>query len=459
VSLAVHYAHARGVIHRDLKPSNIMVGELGEVYVLDWGVARSGDLAPPTGETVQAVVEGADATRHGTVIGSVAYMAPEQLAGRLDRIGPATDVYALGAIAFEALTGHRVHPAEPPRRPEDAVDVAARLRAHDSDLAPELTVVIQRALARDVDERLGSARELAEAFERFTAGDRDRERREALSREAAARARSKLGHGAPHARADAMREVGRALALDPDNHTAIEVLVDLLSTPPLEVPEEVESALEETVSRGTRTMARTAMWAYAVVPPFFLVALWMGVRDIRVLALIAAVVAVAIGVIALGRRRQHGRRSLAPSLVLASSFIALSSGVFGPFVITPLLTQVAFAFFVLHLGARHLPHLIALAAAVVLVPAGLQWASVLPSSYRFEAGELVVSPIFVEFPPVPTLVMLAGGSVAALAVGLASLAAFRLLLRDAERRAQMQAWQISRLLPEVRQGVGRFVGG
>ena len=126
-----------------------------------------------------------------------------------------------------------------------------------------------------------------------------------------------------------------------------------------------------------------------------------------------------------------------------------TAGVFGPFWITPLLVQVTFAFFVLHLGARYLPHLIALGAAIVLVPATLQWTGVVPAAYRFANGELVVSPIFVEFPAVPTTLMLAGSSVVAMAVGLASLANFRAALRDAELRAQLQAWQISRLLPEV----------
>ncbi len=113
---AVAYAHSRGVLHRDLKPQNVVLGDFGEVIVLDWGLARlmnqkgDDDAAGPQVESAAGV----EATSQGQVLGTPAYMAPEQAEGRLDLLGPATDVYGLGAVLYEILAGK---PPSPGRRP------------------------------------------------------------------------------------------------------------------------------------------------------------------------------------------------------------------------------------------------------------------------------------------------------------------------------------------------------
>ncbi|MCI0460669.1 MAG: serine/threonine-protein kinase [Gemmataceae bacterium] len=107
---AVAYAHSRGVLHRDLKPGNIMLGKYGETLVVDWGLAKPIDRP----ESTKAVDEmtfrpssgsGLAATQAGTVVGTPAYMSPEQAAGRLDQVGPASDIYSLGATLYAVLTG------------------------------------------------------------------------------------------------------------------------------------------------------------------------------------------------------------------------------------------------------------------------------------------------------------------------------------------------------------------
>ncbi len=106
---AVAFAHAHGVVHRDLKPENVMVGRFGEVLVMDWGVAKVFDeaAAPPPARTGAPPLSApaTAATAEGTIVGTPAYMAPEQAEGRTGGIGPATDVYALGAILYFLLTG------------------------------------------------------------------------------------------------------------------------------------------------------------------------------------------------------------------------------------------------------------------------------------------------------------------------------------------------------------------
>ena len=110
---AVAYAHSRGVVHRDLKPENIMLGRFGETLVVDWGIAKS--LADPDGEAVDesphgAVADDSSLTRPGSAIGTPQYMSPEQAAGDLDRVEPASDVYSLGATLYCLLVGHGPFP-------------------------------------------------------------------------------------------------------------------------------------------------------------------------------------------------------------------------------------------------------------------------------------------------------------------------------------------------------------
>ena len=120
VCQTIAYAHARGVIHRDLKPSNIMVGSFGEVQVMDWGLAKvlpQGGAADDASagktrdrETVIATVRSggdsdSDLSRAGSVMGTPSYMAPEQARGEVDRLDERCDVFALGSILCEILTG------------------------------------------------------------------------------------------------------------------------------------------------------------------------------------------------------------------------------------------------------------------------------------------------------------------------------------------------------------------
>src|SRR5262249_27769368 len=93
VALAMAEAHDHGIVHRDLKPANIMIGPRGEPVVMDFGLARR---APPGDARL---------TQDGMLLGTIGYMSPEQAAGDHDQVGPATDIYSLGIILYELLTG------------------------------------------------------------------------------------------------------------------------------------------------------------------------------------------------------------------------------------------------------------------------------------------------------------------------------------------------------------------
>src|SRR5262249_56215611 len=106
----VAYAHSRGVLHRDLKPANVMLGKYGETLVVDWGLAKPLGRSEDGAEGAEPPLQPSSsswgaATVAGKALGTPAYMSPEQAAGRLDEVGPASDVYSLGATLYPILTG------------------------------------------------------------------------------------------------------------------------------------------------------------------------------------------------------------------------------------------------------------------------------------------------------------------------------------------------------------------
>ena len=156
VTVTVAYAHHRGVVHRDLKPQNIMVGEFGEVLVVDWGLAKVLGVDDPTGEIEPVATDrSADQsflTKVGTVAGTPRYMAPEQWAGDVDTMGPHTDVYCLGCILAEIITGE-VKPRDP-----------------GTAQMPELLRIALKARSEEPNDRHQDAEELAAEVEAWIDG-------------------------------------------------------------------------------------------------------------------------------------------------------------------------------------------------------------------------------------------------------------------------------------------------
>jgi tRNA A-37 threonylcarbamoyl transferase component Bud32 len=156
---AMQAAHAAGIIHRDLKPANVLVAEDGALKVTDFGLAKQLDQA---GQTAS-----------GAVMGTPSYMAPEQAAGQSKAIGPAADVYALGAILYELLTGR------PPFRAATVVDTLMQVVADEpvrprrwvATLPRDLETVCLKCLSKAAANRYASAQDLADDLERWLAGE------------------------------------------------------------------------------------------------------------------------------------------------------------------------------------------------------------------------------------------------------------------------------------------------
>ncbi|HTL38854.1 MAG TPA: protein kinase [Kofleriaceae bacterium] len=173
---AVGYAHSEGVIHRDLKPSNVIVGEFGETIVVDWGLARDtrGHLPEPRPSAenlLEARAKGSGAsTISGKVVGTPAYMAPEQARGEL--VDERADVYAIGAVLYELLAGKPAYTDPTPQGVLDRVLAGppAPLATSAPGAPPELCDIVGKAMARQPAERYANASALAEDLRRFQTG-------------------------------------------------------------------------------------------------------------------------------------------------------------------------------------------------------------------------------------------------------------------------------------------------
>ena len=446
--LAVHFAHTRAVFHCDLKPANVMLGAFGEMYVLDWGLATRASRHP------DAAAAAEDA--RGTVSGTPGYMSPEQIRG--EAVDAASDVYALGALLYEILTLNPMHPGTNPRdlcmKTLQGDIERPSYRAPDRDIPPELEAICMKATMHGRTRRYASARDLYDDLERYLEGDRDLSMRRAMSREHASRAvslaerASKGGPESTAARSDALRAVGRALALDPDNADALRTLVQLITQPPPDMPpeaiEEMRGA-ERAVDRARSRAAMVGIVAAAVVLP--LNCAFTGIRDMSMLV-VSAVAGLTAALASVLRVRVPRHDGYAPTYIVLAVALALASwGVcFSPQLFIPTLSIPLAMGYTLSMdrGRRFLP-MLATGLALAL-PLFLERLHLTPPSQVSVGSLLCAVPRMSGFPAPGSAIL----TVANLGV-LISCCYFavrsREALTDMQRRVSLTAWQLRQLLP------------
>ena len=182
---AVAYAHSRGVIHRDIKPANVMVGTFGETIVLDWGLAKAKGVEDIQGKELETTIRNLRLkkvkhdpnatpfeTRAGEAVGTPNYMSPEQAEGLISIVNERSDVYSLGVVLYELLTGHVPHEGQSVDEVLWSVTTKPPkpVTEWEKDAPPELVEVCMKCLRRDANTRYASAKDLAEDVRRFMTG-------------------------------------------------------------------------------------------------------------------------------------------------------------------------------------------------------------------------------------------------------------------------------------------------
>lgn len=456
VCLTVAYAHSRGVLHRDLKPANIMLGDFGEVYVLDWGIARIHGAADVVAEErVVPDTEAIPETQVGAVVGTPGYMSPEQARGETQALTPASDVYSLGAILFEILSLEPLHRGKSlnallastlTQRP-----IAPSSWAPDRGIGPELDAICEMATALEPGERFASARALCDAIERHLDGERDAERRAELASEHLARAREALARESdPAARSEGLRELSRALALNPTDPAALGMISDWVLRSTEDLPPEAEAELKAVELADRRAGARRAAYVYAGWFLFFPLSWWMGVKNTLVAGLsFGGLVLLLAHTTWIALTGNAGPIFMRRNMWLSFLMVAAMTFLFGPYVFAPGLAMATAATYVVSVRAnRNTRWLVSgLAFASIFVPAGLAWLGVLPPSHAFEDGVMKVFPSLLHFTPVPAEVMLIAVTVGQLVLPAIILGQSVQALIKAERQNFAQAWRLRQLLP------------
>jgi len=450
VCLAIELAHVRGIVHRDLKPDNILLGDFGEVYILDWGVAKIvgehddsefADVGSGSGEHATAV---------GTTIGTPGYMAPEQACGLPDIDGRA-DIYALGCVLFELLSGAPLHPRGTAgmRSAIEGCDARPSRRAPERDIPPELDALCVAATATDREDRIQSARELGDRVQRYLDGDRDLAQRRQLARDHFGRAHAAFDSGDnDEHRSTAMREAAAALALDPALDGAAALVGRLMLDPPRTTPREVDEAIAVDEIRTVKANARSGQWGMIAGLGFVPLLWWIGGPGAPYAIAYSAALLLQGAIYLFG---YHGKAPRLGLVIVGNALlIALLSRMFSPILVAPALAVV------LALAMVLTPRVSALGSAAVvgalyitaaLVPLLLERLEVVERTISINGAGILLRAPAVAGDEGPSL-LVATLYVAGLIIGTCWMAhAMRERTRAAHRHLHLQAWQLRQLVP------------
>ncbi|HEY6039645.1 MAG TPA: serine/threonine-protein kinase [Kofleriaceae bacterium] len=460
ICFAVEFAHKRGVIHRDLKPANIMLGEFGETYVLDWGLARIADEAEPPTPTrairtrdLRSDSGSGGQTQAGALLGTPGYMSPEQMRG--EPVDPRTDVFALGCILFELLAGVAAIPRDRAFEVTFATaEYRPAARCPDRDIPPELDELCARATAQDRDARIATARELADAVQRYLEGDRDLERRKQLAAQHAGKAALALVRAlSPSAsneaaRAEAMREAARAIALDPRNSDAQSILGRLLVDVPTPIPEPARRSLEADDNATVRQVLVRASWAYLANFVLLIAAILIGIRGTWPLVLLGVFTLLQAGFCQIASRREDPLSPLYMALILTGHFtlLMLVGTIAGSLLFLPIFAFGSLPIMLMLPRFNHPIGTLSFHIIAVAIPVILDQTGIIPSSFHTDAAGIHIKPWAVDASPRMVVLLLYLVIFAQMFVTTRVFMAQRRAQLAAQEHLHAQRWQLAQLV-------------
>jgi serine/threonine-protein kinase len=455
---AIEFAHSKKVVHRDLKPSNIMVGEFGEVYVLDWGLARlEGDRAPtvnaePTDSSIgDDVSSDSNMTQVGSMLGTPGYMAPEQIEDAT-KVTPAADVYALGSILFEILAGEPLHPKGRGAIGSTLKGIEDRpsQRNRSGEVPPELDAMCVQCLQTEPTKR-PSVKEVAERLEGYLDGDRDVERRREMATGLVKRARDALASGDVSLRAEAMQAAGRALALDPSSVDAAALVQRMTFEPTTEYPEQLRNALSASEVTIQKRQGRAAMGSFVVVLLYLAIAATNGVMNLPFVVGIVVYLAIHSAIVWRITQRPASSNQMLYVAFGNSLLAALLSRTLGSMIVVPAITCI------MALSLTSYPQLIDRRWLVIgflvtswVAPVVLEQLGVLEPTWSISGHTVVLSAHVMAIGGFHTYAMLMFANIASFVVFGMFSSALATSRRDAMQQSEIQAWHLRQLLPSTR---------
>ncbi len=440
VCLAIELAHEHGVVHRDLKPSNIMLGDYGEVYVLDWGIARviAEEERLDSGGDIDTLDE---RTGTGTMLGTPGYMSPEQVRG--EPVDSASDLYALGAILFEILAGEPLHARGTPGIATTLASAqqSPSKRRPDRMIAPELDRACFGAL-HEIAMQRPRARTLANQVQRYLDGDRDLESRRVLAAELMTEARAALATD----RAAALRLAGRALALDQKSTDAATLVTTLLLEPPATLPDDCQRMLDKEHARAATVRTRLAALVTISVFAFWLVVPFLSVRSSSWLFAFYGIHAAIAGMLYYAARRMRPGY-LWVTMVATVAAAIIWSRIAGPFLLNPVMLCGALMGYTANPRVTSRPWtVVAWAVVAVMLPLVLEWTGLLAQSTTIAGNRIEIESFIYDIRGNLELGVLTVANLAfVILVALYALSINRFALRM-QRSLLVQNWQLNQMV-------------